>query len=42
MSEQSDYQPKGGPLTGRKVLMILVGFLRRDAQPSTSTWRTWR
>lgn len=26
MSEQSDYQPKGGPLTGRKVLMILVGF----------------
>jgi nitrogen fixation protein FixH len=25
MSEQSDYQPKGGPLTGRKVLMILVG-----------------
>jgi nitrogen fixation protein FixH len=26
MTEQSDYQPKGGPLTGRSVLMILMGF----------------
>ncbi|SNB65937.1 Nitrogen fixation protein FixH [Rhodoblastus acidophilus] len=26
MIEDSDYHPKGAPLTGRKVLLILIGF----------------
>ncbi|MCW2272522.1 nitrogen fixation protein FixH [Rhodoblastus acidophilus] len=26
MTEDSDYQPKGRPLTGRKVLVMLLGF----------------